>query len=194
MTLKPCSECGHNVSSTAKKCPSCGADTPLTQTSNAIGCVVGLFALIAIGWPLVSLISSCDSITSSSSSMTHATPARLDKRAVEAKEEVAMRRWRLAMNADLDEHLFVESSVSDCSGGETYCGTANVILNGDAWDALSPQSQNILFRKAVRGFESAFTVTHPRIGGKTVGIWVNFRDLSGATIKSCGFFGCRMIR
>ncbi|NNM92083.1 MAG: hypothetical protein HKL92_01940 [Candidatus Eremiobacteraeota bacterium] len=101
-----------------------------------------------------------------------------------------MRRWRHAMNADIGGKLFVGSSVSDCSSGGTYCGTANVTLNGDAWDTLSPQSQNILFRKAVLAFESAFKVSHPRLGDNNAGIWVNFRDLSGTKVKSCGFLGC----
>ncbi len=193
MTLRPCSECGHNVSSTAKKCPSCGADTPLKRSTDAAGCI-GLIVLIAVAWPILSLVSSCNSAFSSGSSKPAASPIATkphsNRRVVEAKESVMMRRWRHTMNADLGGRLFVGSSVSDCSGDGTYCGTANFTLNGDEWDSLSPQSQNILFRKAILAYASAFKFAHRHLGDKSAGIWVNFRDLSGTTIKSCGLLGC----
>ena len=31
MTLFPCKDCGHNVSLSAKVCPSCGAESPLLE-------------------------------------------------------------------------------------------------------------------------------------------------------------------
>ncbi len=58
MALKPCKECKNEVSTKAKKCPSCGIKNPTTNTGQtaAQGCfgIIILFGLIM--WGLLSVI------------------------------------------------------------------------------------------------------------------------------------------
>lgn len=51
MALRPCKECGHQVSSRAKTCPSCGASLPKNVTVTQAGCliIVVFFILVASG-------------------------------------------------------------------------------------------------------------------------------------------------
>ncbi|MBI1214154.1 MAG: zinc ribbon domain-containing protein [Alphaproteobacteria bacterium] len=48
MALIKCHDCGGEVSSTAEKCPKCGAPTPLTVNASVIAMIVAAAALLAI--------------------------------------------------------------------------------------------------------------------------------------------------
>jgi hypothetical protein len=50
--LKPCPDCGHQISKTAAKCPNCGRDLNFGQQV-AIGAALGILALIIIGLLLI---------------------------------------------------------------------------------------------------------------------------------------------
>lgn len=60
MALKPCSECGEQISQKAKACPKCGA--PVSQagkldtscSGNAAGCL-SLIVLLALVWVLIAV-------------------------------------------------------------------------------------------------------------------------------------------
>ncbi|MHB8140547.1 MAG: hypothetical protein ACYDHD_04710 [Vulcanimicrobiaceae bacterium] len=121
---------------------------------------------------------------------TIATPSHSNRQAIEAKEDVKedvmMRRWRHAMNADLGYDLFVANSVT----GGVDTPTANITLNTDTgWDSLSTQDQNMLFQKAVIAFKTAYLIQRPN-SRSIAALYVNFRDLSGTKIKDCGWAGC----
>lgn len=56
MALKPCRECGQQVSGTAKVCPSCGIKSPARKP---VGCGIGtliLFGLFILGSAFISMI------------------------------------------------------------------------------------------------------------------------------------------
>ncbi len=69
MALRKCKECGNNVSSKAKSCPSCGAPTK-KATSAAVGCVAIILAL-AFGIVCAGLLN-----VDSSPAASKTTPAR----------------------------------------------------------------------------------------------------------------------
>lgn len=54
MTLKPCSECGEEVSSQASECPNCGAPTSkgrwqsLNKSAGNVGCLLTLLVVIPL--------------------------------------------------------------------------------------------------------------------------------------------------
>jgi uncharacterized protein (DUF983 family) len=50
--LKPCPDCGHQVSKTANKCPNCGRDLNFGQQV-AIGAALGILGLVILGLVLV---------------------------------------------------------------------------------------------------------------------------------------------
>ncbi len=58
MALKPCRECGHKVSTTARRCPRCGEEDPSGHVA-----ITGLFSnvigLILLLWFVSWTISSC---------------------------------------------------------------------------------------------------------------------------------------
>lgn len=53
MALTTCKECGHQVAMTAKVCPGCGVKDPGVRFKHY---VVGLIAVVAIGWVVVKLL------------------------------------------------------------------------------------------------------------------------------------------
>src|SRR5689334_16362869 len=72
MALKPCRECGREISTEAKSCPHCGKKAPTGAGSSplAVGCLA-ILVLVAIG----SLVSSNGTTGSSgSSSVSEPTP------------------------------------------------------------------------------------------------------------------------
>jgi hypothetical protein len=47
MALTKCKECGHDISSTADKCPNCGAPSKLKTSKNiGVGCVIALLIIL----------------------------------------------------------------------------------------------------------------------------------------------------
>lgn len=52
MSLRPCKECGHQISSTAKMCPNCGKKTGYFN----LGCAI-LIIFIVISWMIGYVIS-----------------------------------------------------------------------------------------------------------------------------------------
>ena len=69
MALKPCRECGSQVSASAATCPSCGVKRPVKRTSLFTWSVTALFVL-----GLVSFATSRDAATATGSDV--ATPSR----------------------------------------------------------------------------------------------------------------------
>ena len=72
MALKPCRECSHKISTEANSCPNCGAKNPtgsrISAKQGCLGCL-GLIVLMVI---MTSLINTCGSgSTPSSSVMSH---------------------------------------------------------------------------------------------------------------------------
>ncbi|TCT89324.1 hypothetical protein EDC48_106125 [Gibbsiella quercinecans] len=65
MAMKKCRECGHSVSSSAKKCPSCGVKEPYISPFK------GILFLVAIGWATWVVFIEDKSSDSSSSSSYH---------------------------------------------------------------------------------------------------------------------------
>ena len=47
MALKPCKECGHEFSTSAKACPKCGAPSTL-QAIQSLGCALTIIGIVAI--------------------------------------------------------------------------------------------------------------------------------------------------
>ena len=49
MALKPCRECGREVSTSASKCPHCGKPNPTQQLTLGVGCLLIVVVLMVIG-------------------------------------------------------------------------------------------------------------------------------------------------
>ncbi len=56
MALKPCPECGKEVSTEADKCPNCGVTIKAPVKSGA-GCLAWTFRLLSAGWIALGLVS-----------------------------------------------------------------------------------------------------------------------------------------
>ena len=60
MALQNCHECGHEVSSTAKKCPNCGASVKKNMPKGCATAIVIVIALIVVMIGISSIINSCE--------------------------------------------------------------------------------------------------------------------------------------
>jgi hypothetical protein len=48
VALKPCRECGKEVSTEAKQCPHCGVGHPTTKSVSSAGCAIGCLGVIVL--------------------------------------------------------------------------------------------------------------------------------------------------
>lgn len=63
MALKQCRECGKQISSDAKTCPSCGKRNPHGQLSTGAGCLMLLLFFVVVGMCAEAELSEIDSIS-----------------------------------------------------------------------------------------------------------------------------------
>jgi len=69
MALKPCRECGKEVSSEAKVCPNCGITSPTTDTAAAKKGCIGCLGVVVVVIIAASLFDTSDSVNTSSNAV-----------------------------------------------------------------------------------------------------------------------------
>jgi hypothetical protein len=90
MALKPCKECGREVSTKARNCPNCGAPIPgRIKLSLIIVITLGIALLIALSTPNQDKKEQKENVTQSATSLSVQKESILDHEKEESRDEVA---------------------------------------------------------------------------------------------------------
>lgn len=144
MALKPCRECGREVSTDAATCPNCGVKDPTKPAHRRIGCFGALMIIVALG-VIANLADTSDGTPAASGAAARTEPSGPDLEVTSdegVRERGAMHVKGTVVNRTSRTCGYVQVQVTLLKDGVVVGSTLDNVTNlgpGETWafDAVS---------------------------------------------------------